>query len=165
MSTLLIQITIAAAVFLAGLATGIKWHAGQDAIAAQAADDLRTSDERQQRQFGDAATTRHATALATISNQLGDAREKIATLSGRQCLDADTVSMLNAIGGNPVPAAPADAASAPAASATGTGIRGVATERDVAGAVAVCRARYAEVADQLNQILDIEDGRRPLDLH
>ena len=33
MSTLLIQILIAAGIFIAGGAAGIKWHAGQDAIA------------------------------------------------------------------------------------------------------------------------------------
>lgn len=33
MSSLLIQMVIAAGIFLGGLATGIKWHAGQDAIA------------------------------------------------------------------------------------------------------------------------------------
>ena len=36
MSTLLIQIVIAAGIFLAGGAAGIKWHAGQDAIRENA---------------------------------------------------------------------------------------------------------------------------------
>lgn len=36
MSSLLIQIAIAAGIFLGGLATGIKWHAGQDSIKENA---------------------------------------------------------------------------------------------------------------------------------
>lgn len=34
--SLLAQLAIAAAIFIAGVAGGIKWHAGQDAIAAEA---------------------------------------------------------------------------------------------------------------------------------
>lgn len=33
--SLLMQLAIAAGIFLAGVAGGIRWHAGQDAIAAQ----------------------------------------------------------------------------------------------------------------------------------
>lgn len=160
MSPLLIQIAIAAGIFLAGVAGGIKWHAGQDAIAAQEAAELRQSDARQQRSLGDTATLRHASTVATLNDKLGAAREQIASLSGRECLSADTVGVLNAIGSEPVRTPAADAASAPAAAATSGGLR-FATERDTASAIAICRARYAEVADQLNQVLDIEDGRHP----
>lgn len=36
---------------------------------------------------------------------------------------------------------------------------GYASERDTAEHIAICRASYAAVSDQLNQILDIEDER------
>lgn len=156
-----IQAVLAALIFAAGAAGGIKWHAGQDAIAAQAADEARQSDARQQRKFVDKAATSHAAALAKINNQLGNAREKIASLSGRECLDAGTVGMLNTIGVEPVPAAAGESESPAPTAASGTGLR-FATERDTAGAIAVCRARYGEVSSQLNQILDIEDARSTL---
>ena len=38
---------------------------------------------------------------------------------------------------------------------------GYATERDTADHIATCRASYAAVSDQLNQILDFEDKRHP----
>ena len=148
-----LQLVLALAIFAAGGAAGIKWHAGIDAQRALAEKDLRDSDARQQRQFSDLAAGKHAGTVATLSTQLGNAREKIATLSGRACLDAGTVGMLNAIGGQPVRAAARDAASAP---------EGVATDRDVSTAIADCRAGYAQVADQVNQILDIEERRHPV---
>ena len=155
-----IQAALAALIFAFGAAGGIKWHAGQDAIAAQAADEARQSDAKQQRQFGDKAATSHATALAIINTKLGDAREKIASLSGRECLDAGTVSVLNAIGAESVPAAASEPAGTTATPSSGVGIR-FATERDTAGAIALCRARYAELSSQTNQILDIEAARFP----
>lgn len=156
--SILAQIVIALAIFAAGTATGIKWHAGQDARAELAARELREADARQQRQLGDAKSTQHLNTLSTINRQLGDARAQIAQLSDRQCLGADTVGLLNATGVEPGRAAASEPAGAPSAAATGTGLR-YSTERDVAGYIALCRARYAEVASQLNQILDIEEAR------
>lgn len=164
------QLAIALVVFAAGAASGIKWHAGQDAIAenarlvaAKVADDARQSDAIQQRKGNDIAAGQHAAALATVNHQLGSANAKIALLSGRQCFDAGTVGMLNAIGApagaDDVRAPPGDPAGAPAAAAAGAGLR-FATERDTAAAIATCRARYTEVASQINQILDIEDRRQ-----
>lgn len=147
-----LQLALALVIFAAGGGAGIKWHAGVDAQRELAEKDLRDSDARQQRKFSDVAAGKHASTVATLSNQLGNAREKIATLSGRACLDAGTVSMLNAIGGQPVRAAASDPASAPEA---------VATDRDVSTAIADCRASYGAVADQVNQILDIEERRHP----
>ena len=147
-----LQLALALVIFAAGGASGIKYHAGVDAQRELAAESTRKSDALQQRKFIDAAAGQHAVDVAKISNQLGDAREKIAKLSGRACLDADTVGMLNAIGGEPVRAAPVDAAGAPPAAAT---------DRDVSTAIATCRAYYSEVAGQLNQILDVEDRRHP----
>lgn len=147
--------------FVAGSATGIKWQIGQQARADLAAADLRSSDARQQRLLGDKSATVHATALATINQKLGDAREHITKLSGRECLGAGTVGMLNSIGGEPVPAAASEPAGAPSTAAAGGGLR-FATERDAAAAIATCRAGYAGLSSQLNQILDIEDRRSPL---
>lgn len=132
--------------------------------AEQTAAAARESDARQQRRFADQAAARHAAALATVQAQLGDARAHIARLSDRPCLAAGTVRMLNNIGaptglGVRVPAAnPAGAPPAPAAAAPDDGY---STERDTADHIATCRASYAAVADQLNQILDIEDKRHP----
>lgn len=157
-----LQLAIAAVIFAAGGAAGIKWELGVQARATLAAADVRAIDARRQIKAIDKGATAHVTALATINNQLGDAREKIASLSGRECLDADTVGLLNDIGGEPVRALAGEPARAPATSAPGGGLR-FATERDAAGAIAVCRARYAEVSSQINQILDIEKGRHPPD--
>ncbi|MDB5777904.1 MAG: hypothetical protein JWP93_269 [Polaromonas sp.] len=148
-----LQLVLALAIFASGGAAGIKWHTGVDAQRELAAEALRKSDALQQRKFSDQASGQHAGAVATLSTQLGNAREKIAKLSGRACLDADTVGVLNAIGGEPVRAAAGNAAGAPKA---------VATDRDVSRAIAACRAGYGEVASQLNQVLDIEDRRHPV---
>ena len=145
-----LPLVLALVIFAAGGAAGIKYHAGVDAQRELVAKELRESDSRQQRKFSDTAAGKHASTVATLSTQLGNAREKIATLSGRTCLDAGTVSMLNAIGGQPVRAAASDTAGAPQA---------FATDRDVSAAIATCRAWYGEVASQLNQILDIEERR------
>lgn len=171
MNTLLIQFVVAVGVFLAGVAAGVELHAGRDAIALQKATAQREEQAAQQREAADKAAFRHADRLSTVNNQLGDAREKIALLSGRQCLDADTVRMLDAINSVQAGADAGNAAGAPAAAAadsaeradTGAGIRvqRFATERDAAGAIATCRARYAEVSDQLNQYLDREDRLFP----
>lgn len=147
-----LQLVLAMAIFAAGGAAGIKWHAGVDAQRELAAQELHESDAKQQRQFIDLAAGKHASAVATLSTQLGNAREKIVNLSGRACLDADTVGVLNDIGGQPMRAAARDPARAPAA---------VATDRDVSIAIATCRASYSAVADQINRILDIEEQRHP----
>lgn len=147
-----LQLALALAIFAAGGAAGIKYHVGVDAQRELAAQKLRQSDAIQQRKFSDKAAGTHASAVATLSNQLGNAREKIAKLSGRACLDADTVGMLNAIGEQPGRAAAGEPAGAPEA---------VASDRDVAVSIATCRTWYGEVTSQLNQILDIEDRRHP----
>lgn len=152
-------LAIAAALFFAGLGIGIKWQRGVQAVADAAAADARAADGKRQIRAMDTASTTQVAALAKLNNQLGNAREKIALLSGRECLDAATVGVLNAIGGQPVPAAASEPAGETAAAAAGNGIR-FATERDTAGYIALCRARYAEVAGQLDLILDIEDARQ-----
>jgi hypothetical protein len=150
------------AALLAGLVMGAaggwrvqewRWQANT-AAAAQAASEALQSDQRQQRRLADAAAGQHAAALVSINRQLGVAREKIASLSGRQCLDAGTVGVLNAIGGDvDLRAAAGDTQGAAGAAAS---------DRDVAAALAACRSAYATVRNQVIQILDIEDKRHPV---
>ena len=154
------KIIILLIVFVAGSAMGIKWQLGVQARADVLAAEARATDAKQQRNFGDQAAATHAAALAAINQKLGSANAYISKLSGRECLDGHTVGVLNNIGGEPMPDAALDAAGSPTAVAAGAGLR-FATERDVAGAIATCRAGYAGLSSQLNQILDIEDGRNP----
>jgi len=129
--------------------------------AEQIAQEARETDARQQRHFADQAAGRHARQLATITNQLGDARAHIARLSDRPCLSAGTVGMLNNLGASGIgvraPASQLAHAAGAAAAPAPDDAAGYATERDTADHIAICRARYAAVSDQLNQILDIED--------
>ena len=152
------QLVIAALIFAAGGAGGIKWQLGVQARADLVASEARVSYSRKQIRAIDKAAGIHAVALKTLNKQLGTAREKISTLSGRECLDAGTVRVLNDIGDQPVRTASSDAEGAPPALATGSGLR-FSTDRDAATAIATCRATYSEVSSQLNQILDIEDQR------
>ena len=61
MSTLLIQIAVGAGIFLAGVAGGIKWHAGQDAIKQVAAEVNQRATERMRRQNANTAAVVHET--------------------------------------------------------------------------------------------------------
>lgn len=155
-----IQAVIAALIFVAGGAGGIKWQLGVQARAELAAADQRARDAARQIKVNDTSSLAHATALATLNNKLGDAREKIASLSGRECFDISVSGVLNDIGGQPMPTPSGEPAGAAPAVVPGSGLR-FTTDRDAAGAIAVCRARYAEVSSQVNQILDIEEARRP----
>lgn len=150
----------AAALFALGTYTGIRWHEGQDAIAAQTSEAARKTDALAQIAAADQAATGHSRALASVNQKLGNAREKIALLSGRECFGSDTARVLNAVGAGHLPADPGHAAGAPAAAAPAADQR-YTTDRDAAGHIALCRARYAEVASQVNQILDIEAARHP----
>lgn len=154
------QIVIAVLIFISGTMTGIKYHAGQDARAELAARELRDSDARQQRMVGERKSADHAKAIGRIATQLGNAREKLAQLPGRDCLAPSDVLVLNDIGSADVRSTAGQSPNPAPAASSGAGLR-YSTDRDLAGAIAVCRARYAEVTDQLNQILDIEDSRHP----
>lgn len=156
-----IKLAIALVVFLAGLASGVKIHAGLVAQRDLAAVNKQQSTARLQRQGSDGDGLAHALAVEKISTQLGAAREQIAQLSGRQCLDAGTVSMLNNIGADPVRTATGEPESAPAAASSGGGLR-FATDRDVARGLAICRAEYAKAKDLVDQIQDIEERRNPV---
>ena len=137
-------------------------------VAEQQAETARQLEARQQREAAAAAASKHAARVAALSNQLGDARAQIATLSAdRQCLDAGTVGMLNHLGTASSlwlrsPASqPAGAAAAIAAPETDhTPTTGYASERDTAEWIAICKTRYGELASQVNQILDIEERRQ-----
>ena len=144
---------------MAGAGLGVKFHAGLVAQRALDEAQARAGDSRRQIRVMDKAASDHAAALVGVNRQLGVAYETIAGLRGRACLDAGTVGVLDAIGGEPVRAVAADVASAAKAVAS-DGVERVATDREVARHIAECRASYAEVSSQLNQILDIEDARQ-----
>ena len=138
-----------------------RWTANT-ADQREAEHQARESDARQQRRFNDQAAGAHARTLAALNTQLGGARAQIALLSDRQCLDAGTVRMLNGIGASGLGVrAPSGEPAGAAAAAAGSAADGYARERDTADHIATCRASYAAVSDQLNQILDIEDKRHP----
>lgn len=147
-----IQLVIALAIFAGGTATGIKYHVGVVAQRELKAERAAATDRVQQHRFNDKASGQHATNVAKLSTQLGDARAHIAKLSGRSCLDARTVGVLNAIGDDTSGTPASQPAGAPEA---------VATDRDVSTFIAVCRTQYGEVSSQINKILDIEDRRHP----
>lgn len=156
---------VAAALASAGTWRVQEWRWGareaQRLQADQQAEAARQAEALQLRQTADAAAGKHAARVAALSNQLGDARAHIARLSDRQCLDAGTVRMLNNIGGAGglgLRAATGQPAGSPPAAA-GPAPDGYAGERDTADWIAICRTHYAQVSDQLNQILDIEDRR------
>lgn len=163
---------VAAAIAATGAWRVQEWRWGakeaQRMEIERQAEEARQTDARQQRQFNDTASGRHAATVATLSNKLGDARAQIANLSAdRQCLDARTVGMLNNLGtasslGLRTPASePAGAAAAIAAPETDhTPTSGYASERDTAEWIATCSTRYGELASQVNQILDIEERRQ-----
>lgn len=139
---------------------GYQWHAGRVAQADLEAKDHVQDLQRQARRRMDASAGQHAQTLATLNTQLGDARVQIARLAGRDCLDPNTVGVLNDIGRGGVRAPAGDAEGAPPAASAGGGLR-FTTDRDAASAIAICRAKYAEVSSQLDKILDIEDRRHP----
>lgn len=151
--------------------TGQAWQARYDREALARIEAQRLKDKaadqarRAERKTADTAAGDHAAALEKLNTQLGGAHAQIALLSRRQCLDAGTVRMLNGIGApapgaDDVRAAAGDSASAaPTPSSAAHDAAGYASERDVAEDIASCRAGYAELASQVNKILDIEDAR------
>ena len=170
------NLTVHVAVLAAALAGVAAWQAqewrygAKDAERLQAeqkADELRQADARQARALNDKAAGLHAAALAHVNTQLGAANARIASLSAdRACLDGRTVGLLNNIGkpagGLGLRAAagdPAGQAQAAAGSGADAAPAGYASERATATQIATCRAQYAELASQVNQILDAEEQR------
>ncbi len=153
------------ALFGAGAWTGDRWRQGRVAVAALEARENAIDLQRVQRRAADVSALQHAKRVRQLNTQLGAAHARIAQRDSRDCIDPGTVGLLNHIGGDSMrtPASePATAAPAPAADPShGGGLRW-STSRDIANALAECRARYAEVSSQVNAILDI-DERRQLD--
>lgn len=146
-------------VFLLGVWLGYTWHVG---IAAKAEIDAMAASEKSRQVIQDMADRRaigHAQQVRSLNQQLGAAHARIAQLGQRDCLDPGTVGLLNAIG-TTMPATPGQPESAPSAltSYSGHGLS-FSTARDLASQIAVCRMSHAELADQLNAILDIEEAR------
>lgn len=121
----------------------MRWEEGNQAIALKAANDARKVAEQN---AADVALA-HANNTAAIAAQLGDARVRIRSLTtGRDCLSAAAVRVLNDGAASGVPAAASQSASAPQAAAT---------DQDVGDALAICRSGYSQLSEQLNAILDI----------
>ena len=122
---------------------GMRWEEGNQAIALKAANDARKVAEQN---AADVALT-HANNTAAMAAQLGDLRVRIRSLTtGRDCLSAAAVRVLNDGPAPTVLTAAAQPASAPEAAAT---------DQDVGDALALCRSGYGQLSDQLNAILDI----------
>lgn len=122
---------------------GMRWEEGNQAIALKAANDARKVAEQN---AADVALT-HANNTAAIAAQLGDARVRIRSLTtGRDCLSAAAVRVLNDGAGSSVSTPTAQPASAPQAAAT---------DQDVGDALAICRSGYSQLSEQLNAIIDI----------
>lgn len=146
-------------VFVLGGWAGVQWQRGTQARADAASAEARAADSRRQIRIMDTAAGQHAAALKSLNTQLGAARVQIQTLSGRECLDGATVGLLNDIGDPPLRAPAGDPDRAPPAAAAGGGLR-YTSDIDAAHAIGTCRAGYAALSSQLNQILDIEQARQ-----
>lgn len=161
---------LTAALAFAGAWRLQEWRWGAKEAARLDAERIERDEQDRQaeadRDFNQTRAGLHAAALAGLNTQLGDARAHIATLSAtRACLGAGTVGLLNGIGKPSglalrAPAGQLDGAAATAAGPEIDAPPGYASERDTAEHIAVCRARYAEVADRLDKIIDIEERRQ-----
>ena len=142
----LYALLISSAVSLAlGAWGGIEWRLGREAIALKEA---RAELKKLSDTANDIALV-YAGNTARLDRKLGDARVRLRDLTtGRDCLSADAVRLLNAGAG--VPAATTEPAGPPDAAAT---------DRDVGDALALCRSEHTKLAAQLNAILDIEDRK------
>lgn len=99
MSTLLIQIAIAAGIFLAGVAGGIKWHAGQDAIKEVARQENQRAVERLRRQNTDTAATGHEGDKGRIRTEfvtITERAEKVVHVPvySQTCIDENGLELL-----------------------------------------------------------------------
>lgn len=102
----------------------------------------------------------HAEVVRILNEDLDEAHAQLARLTtGRRCLDAPAVRVLNRTGRVPAPAARADETPTAPEGPPDDGPEQYATDFDAAAAIAECRTQYAAVADQLNKIIDIEQER------
>lgn len=147
MNTIVAALVACVAAAAGGLWAGIQWEQGRQAVALMEAQ----TKLKEQALAADKIALNHAAALERLNKELGSKRAQLYGLStGRECLSAGAVRLLNNAG----PYVPS-AAAEPASSA-GT----FATDRDVGDALAICRSEHAKLAAQLNSILDIEDLRQ-----
>ncbi|MDB5975131.1 MAG: hypothetical protein JWR07_1891 [Nevskia sp.] len=116
--SILAQLVIALAIFAAGAAGGVKWHAGQDAIAEVKARELRESDARQQRKLGDTAATGHEadkakirTEVHTVTVEVEHETEKLVYRN--VCIEPDGMRLIERTLGAPRPAASQPAPAVP----------------------------------------------------
>ena len=146
---------VAAGVALAallGFAGGWEWRDGVHAKAELRLQQERARALKAMEAQQDRTSLAYANRVSELAQNLGDARVKLySRTSGKPCLSAGAVSLLNDIGPPLyVSVAAGQPASSPAASAT---------DRDVADALAICRGGYVRLSEQVNAILDIEDAR------
>lgn len=122
MSSLLIQILVAAGIFVAGASAGIKWHAGQDAIAENARQVNQRAAERLQRQNTDTAAERHEKVKAEIQVRYQTITKEVQYVVEKPvyrniCLDDDGLRLIREQLAGPSAAAsqPARSVSSPVA--------------------------------------------------
>ncbi len=99
MSTLLIQAVVAVGIFLAGMAGGIKWHAGQDAIKEQAREVNQRATERLRRQNSNTAAVAHEADKIVIKKEFLPITQEVDRVVEKPvyrnvCLDADGLSVI-----------------------------------------------------------------------
>ena len=137
---------------LLGFGVGWEWRDGVHAKAELRVQQERARALKAMEAQQDATSLTYANRVSELAQNLGDARVKLySRTSGKPCLDAGAVSMLNDIGPRlHVPAVAGQPANPSAAAAS---------DRDVADALAICRSGYARLSEQVNSILDIEDAR------
>lgn len=142
-----LTVGIGATALVLGFWGGVEWQQGRDAIALQKAQ----QGLRELANKVDIEGLNHANTRDKLAALQADKRLKIYGLTtGRECLSAGAVRLLNSPAGD-VPSAASEPASAAGA---------FATDRDVGDALARCRGEHAKLSDQLNGILDIEEGRQ-----
>ena len=95
------KLVLLLACLVAGFAAGVKWHAGQDAIAEQARQVNQRATERLQRQNANTAAVAFEGDRVRIEKEFVPITQEVERVvtkieyRDRQCLDADGVSALN----------------------------------------------------------------------
>lgn len=99
-----VQLIIALAIFVGGLATGIKWHAGQDAIAAESARAEQERDRLRRIERNDVAAVGHEADKTNLRTEFLTITQEVERVTERpvyrdMCFDADGVRIVNAAAG------------------------------------------------------------------
>ena len=96
-----IQLVIAGIIAIAGFAAGVKYHAGQDAIAEQARQVDQRATERLRRQNTNTAAAGHETDKIVIRKEFVPITQEVERVvtqvvyRDRACFDSDGVSVIN----------------------------------------------------------------------